>query len=50
MCDCPSTLLVHGVRWKREEKWKSNNDDTDDSNDPDDLPKWKRAEKWKSNV
>ena len=50
MIGCPSTFLVHVVRWKREEKWKGNNDDTDDSDDLDDLPKWKQNEKWKSNV
>ena len=50
MRDWVSTFLVHGARWKQEQKWKGNNDDTDDSNDPDDLPKWKRNQKWKSNV
>lgn len=37
-------------RWKREQKWAGNNDDTDDSNDSADLPKWQQDKKWESNV
>ena len=50
MVGCYVTFHVPIARWKREEKWKGNNDDTDDSNDSDDLPRWKKNQKWKSNV
>ena len=50
MRGCPSSFLPYVARWKREQKWKGDIDETNDSNDPADLPKWKQEKKWKRNV